>query len=317
MLRHRGYKSYHTPKKNGNWKKIFIWFKIGQSRRWNLPRDVSGKIFRNPYLNKKHLPARTKAPRFKIAIGVLSILGTLGIAVLHPYFNIKRLTVVGSERISNASLNDLANQILNAKRWWFFNGRNFFIANMAKIEKEIKKDYALENLKINTEFPSGLKITVKEKPAKLLLENSLSQLNGEPKNYYYLIDEEGKVIQEVNPADINSAAYLNLLLLKSQENKDFAINELVVVPAAVQFLLFLQEKIPAKTNVNISFAELDQDGGVVNLTTTEGWKIIMDRQNDWEKQMQVLTIFLRDKIKEKRNNLRYIDVRYENRSYYQ
>ena len=76
-------------------------------------------------------------------------------------------------------------------------------------------------------------------------------------------------------------------------------------------------KIPAKTNVNISFAELDKDGGVVNLITTEGWRIIMDRQNDWEKQMQVLTIFLRDKIKDKRNNLHYIDVRYENRSYYQ
>ena len=125
------------------------------------------------------------------------------------------------------------------------------------------------------------------------------------------------MIQEVNPADINSAAYLNLLMLKFQETEDFLINESAIVPAAVQFLLFLQEKIPAKTNVNISFAELDKDGGVVNLITTEGWRIIMDRQNDWEKQMQVLTIFLRDKIKDKRNNLHYIDVRYENRSYYQ
>ncbi|MEK7190091.1 MAG: FtsQ-type POTRA domain-containing protein [Patescibacteria group bacterium] len=317
MLRHRGYKSYHTPKKSNDWKKIFAWFKIGRGRKWNLPRDVSGKMFHNPYLNKKHLPARTRAPRIKIFIGAMSMLVVLGIILFHPYFNIKRLTVIGSERVTIASLNDLTDQILNTKRWWLFNGRNFFTVNTNKIEKEITKKYALESLEINSEFPSGLKITIKEKQAKLLLENSLAQLNGEPKNHYYLIDEEGKVIQEVSPSEINSAAYLNLLLLKYQETKDFSINESAVIPAAVQFLLFAQEKIPAKTNVNISFAELDKDGGVVNLTTTEGWRIIMDRQNDWEKQMQVLTIFLRDKIKGNRKNLHYIDVRYENRSYYQ
>lgn len=317
MLRHRGYKSYYTPKKTNNWKNFFAWFKIGHGKKWNMPRDVSGKMFRNPYLNKKHLPARTRAPRIKIFIGALSILGVLGIILFHPYFNIKQLTVIGSERVTIASLNDLTDQILNTKRWWLFNNRNFFTVNTNKMEKEIEKKYALENLKISAEFPSGLKITIKEKQAKLLLENSLAQLNGEPKNHYYLIDEEGKVIQEVSPSDINSAVYLNLLMLKFQEIKDFPINESAVVPAAVQFLLFTQKKIPEKTNVNISFAELDKDGGVVNLTTTEGWRIIMDRQNDWEKQMQVLTIFLRDKIKDKRKNLHYIDVRYENRSYYQ
>lgn len=318
MLRHRGYKSYHTPRKVSGWNVFFAWFRIGRGRKWNLPRDVSGKAYRNPYLNKKHLPTRTKAPRIKITIGVLSILGVLGVILFHPYFNIKQISIIGSERISPASLNNLAGQILNKKRLWLFNGQNYFLANTNRIETEIEKNYALENLKIKTEFPSGLKIIIKEKQAKVLLQNSLAQLNSEPKNYYYLIDGEGKVIQEVNPEEINNAAYLALLMLKSQENKDFLINKTVIAPATVQFLIFLQEKIPAKTAVKLSFAELaDEEGRVVNLTTTEGWRIIMDRQNDWEKQMQVLTIFLRDKIKDNRKNLHYIDVRYENRSYYQ
>ncbi|MBI5022818.1 MAG: FtsQ-type POTRA domain-containing protein [Candidatus Magasanikbacteria bacterium] len=317
MLRHRGYKTYHRPKKTNNWKNFFAWLKIGRGRKWNLPRDVSGKMFHNPYLNKKHLPTRTKAPRIKITIGIISLLTIIGILTLHPYFNIKRVSIAGLERISYNELNNLTNRILDAKRLWFFNGRNYFIANTNKIEKEIKTTYALEDLKIKSSFPNKIEISVKEKRAKLLLENSLAQLNGEPKNHYYLIDGEGKIIQEVDAADINSAAYLNLLMLKTQEMENLTINESAVAPAAVQFLLFLQEKIPAKTNVNISFVELNKDGGVVNLTTTEGWRIITDRQNDWEKQIQVLTIFLRDKIKDKRNNLNYIDVRYENRSYYQ
>ncbi|MBI4994583.1 hypothetical protein HZC21_02975 [Candidatus Peregrinibacteria bacterium] len=318
MLRHRGYKTYHTPKKNSNWKHWLSWFKIGRGRKWNMPRDVSGKMFHNPYLNKKHLPARTKAPRIKIAIGILSVFGMLGIILFHPYFNIKQITVSGSERIAFANLTNLANQILNGKRLWFFNGRNYFLANTDKITKEIEKYYALNSLSIKTEFPTGLKITVKEKQAKVLLQNSLTQLNNEPKNYYYLIDDEGKIIQKVGADEINHTAYLALLMLKSQENKNFAVNEAIIAPATVQFLTFLQEKIPAKTASKLSFAELaDEEGRVVNLTTTEGWRIIVDRQNDWEKQMQVLTIFLRDKIKDNRKNLHYIDVRYENRSYYQ
>ncbi|KKS56576.1 MAG: POTRA domain protein, FtsQ-type [Candidatus Magasanikbacteria bacterium GW2011_GWA2_42_32] len=266
MLRHRGYKSYHTPKKNNNWKNFFAWFKIGRGYKWNLPRDVSGKMFHNPYLNKKHLPRRTRAPRIKITIGAISLLTIVGILAFHHYFNIKQVSIVGLERISNNELNNLTNRILDAKRFWFFNGRNYFIINTSKIEKEIKSTYALENLKIKSSFPNKIEISVKEKQAKLLLENSLAQLNGEPKNHYYLIDSEGKVIQEVDPADINNSAYLNLLMLKTQEIEKFVINQSVIVPAAVQFLLFAQEKIPEKTNINISFVELDKDGGVVNLT---------------------------------------------------
>lgn len=318
MLRHRGYKSYHAPKKVGRWGNMFAFLKIGRNRKWNLPRDVSGKAYRNPYLNKKHLPTRTKAPKIKITIGILSILGVLGVIFFHPHFNIRQITIIGAEKVSPAALNHLANQILNAKRWWLFNGRNYFSANTNGIEKKINQNYALEDLKIKTEFPSGLKIIIKEKPAALLLQNSLAQLNSEPKNYYYLIDGEGKIIQKVDPEEINNATYLTLLLLKFQENNNFPVKETVVAPATVKFLTFLQEKIPEKTKINLSFAELaDEEGRVVNLTVTEGWRIIVDRQNDWEKQMQVLTIFLRDKIKDNRKNLHYIDVRYENRSYFQ
>lgn len=318
MLRHRGYKSYHAPKKVGHWGNLFAFLKMGRGRKWNRPRDVSGKAYRNPYLNKRHLPTRTKAPKIKITIGVLSILGMLGVILFHPYFNIKQISIIGAEKVSSVALNNLTSQVLNTKRWWLFNGRNYFSADTNGIEEKINQNYALEDLKIKTAFPSGLKIIIKEKPAALLLQNSLAQLNDEPKNYYYLIDGEGKIIQEVNPEEINNAAYLTLLMLKFQENKNFPINETIIAPATVKFLTFLQEKIPEKTKINLSFAELaDEEGRVVNLTTTEGWRVIVDRQNDWEKQMQVLTIFLRDKIKDNRKNLRYIDVRYENRSYYQ
>lgn len=317
MLKHRGYKTYHTAKSTNIINILINIFKFGWKQKGSPPRDFWHKNYRNPYLDKRHLPARTKAPKIKITIGILSIGAVIGILLFHSYFNIKQIAITGLEKISFNDLNNLTNNILNNKRWWLFNGRNYFLANTGKIEKEIKASYSLEDLKIKNKFPNKIEISIKEKQAQLLLENSLAQLNGEPKNHYYLIDKGGEVIQEVNPMDINNSNLLNLLMLKFQENKNFSIDELVVAPAAVQFLLFLQEKIPEKTGVKISFAELNMDGGVVNLTTTEGWRIIMDRQNDWEKQMQVLTIFLRDKIKDKRNNLRYIDVRYENRSYYQ
>lgn len=321
FARHRGYKTYHSAKptvaaRRRNWS--FFSFLKRRNKKNSRQRDFWNKSFRNPFLLKKHLPKRTKAPKTKITIGILCLFGIIGLLIFHPYFNINKIEINNSERISANNLNNLINEILNKKRFWFFNNRNYFLINLNKINEEIKKRYALEDLKIQTKLPDTLKITLQEKQAKLLLQNIVPQLNIESKNYYYLIDAEGKIIQELNENEINNASFLILLMLKSQDLKNLQIGGPVVSPATVEFLDFLQQKIPEKTRVNLAFGSLaDQEGRVVHLTTTEGWKIIMDRQNDWEKQLQVLIVFLRDKIRDNRKNLRYIDVRYENRSYYQ
>lgn len=316
--RHRGYKNYHlvNPKGRGSGSFFFFWRK--RSRKLKK-RDFWNKPFRNPYFLKSRLPRRTKALKTKMGIGILAILGLIGLFLFHPYFNITDIKVSATEQIKTEDLNNLIQNALNKKRWWIINGRNIFTADLNKIEEEIRKSYSFEELKIKSKGWHALFLTIKEKEVKILLQNTIPQLNGEPKENYYLLDKEGKIIQAISSEEINNKpVYLNLLLLKFESAPKTAINEQIISPATLEFLFFLQKEIPEKTKIGLAYATLaDEEGRVVHLFTTEGWKIIMDRQNDWGKQMQVLTVFLRDKIKGDRSKLHYIDVRYENRSYYQ
>lgn len=317
--RHRGYKTYHGSKP-AKTKKSWSFLPFLRRRAKTKRLDYGKKLFRNPYSSKYPLIKRTKAPKTKIAIGLLALLGTLGILFFHPYFNITQIELKNLERISASSLNNIVNGVLEQKRWWFFNGHNLFLANTNKIDKTIKDNYALENLEIKTIWPRTLKISLKEKTSRLILQNIIPQMNGEPRNYYYLLDSEGRVIQEVKSEEIGNLAYFNLPYLQRQNLKEIKIGNQLISAATIEFLNFLQQKIPEKTKVHIASSHFDneaEEGRVAHLTTTEGWEIFVDRQNDWDKQLQVLTVFLRDKIKNDRSRLHYIDVRYENRSYFQ
>lgn len=317
MLRHRSYKSYHRRQTAAQPRQLLAFWNWLNPRHFYRSRDLCHKSFKNPYFLRHRLPKRTRALKTKLALGLAALGGILGIFIFHPYFDIRQIQIEGHERIFVINLKNLTEDYLRHNKFWIFKNRNIILVNLNKIEKNIKEKYSLQNLKTSTDWPNGLKIVLKEKPAKLILQNNLTPLNSEPQSQYYLIDAEGKLIQQINPTEINAPVYLSLMMLQAQERKNLQINETILAPATVEFLNFWQKKIPEKTKISLASAVLaDEEGRVVNLITTEGWKIIVDRQNDWEKQLQVLTIFLRDKIND-RSKLRYIDVRYENRSYYQ
>lgn len=288
------------------------WFKFPcflRSKRYKR-RDFFQKSFKNPYFLKDRLPKRTRAPRLKAVIGCLAILGIIGIFIFHPYFNINNLNIEGLQRIPLLEIEDLIKQRLNYKKLFFFDNHNIFLVDIANIKKAIQKQYVLEDLKIERKFPQDLKIVLKEKMPKLIFQNEAK---------FFLIDEGGKIIQETKEADLNKDLFRDIpYFQKVASSTPYQINTQAIPVATEEFIEYLYQNIPKKTQTILTYAILmDEEGRVLNLVTAEGWKIIVDRQNDWDKQIQVLSVFLRDKIKNNRSKLHYIDVRYENRSYYQ
>lgn len=273
-------------------------------------RDFFQKSFRNPYFLKDRLPRRTRAPRLKVFIGLIAILGIVVIFFFHPFFSINQVEVSGGQRISQDDIKTLVIQELNQKRLFFLDNHNIFLIDLSEIKKIIQDRYVLESLDISKDFPQGLKILLKEKIPQLIFQNE---------NKYYLVDEDGKITQEIKLADLGSDLFLNIPLFQKISSSTIDKINIQVIPVATeQFINFLFQNIPKKTQTNLTYAIImDEEGSVLNLVTSEGWKIIVDRQSDWNKQIQVLSVILRDKIKNNRSKLHYIDVRYENRSYYQ
>lgn len=311
MLRHRGYKTYYGQRRPA--KRGFGWFGLfsGNKKTKRVEYVSGGRTYKNPYRDRNHLPRRTRAPRFKAGIIAVSLLATLGTLLLHPFFNISRIEVSGANRVPAAALSDIAEKVMEQKRWLIFSGQNYFLLNLEKITKEIKNQFVLENLQVNKNFLQ-IKITVQEKQPKLLLCNTV---NGQAQ--YYLLDSEGVILQETGATE--AATQLNTLPRLEKVNvANIKVGGTVVPKATLEFIIYLYDNIYKNNKIAISYVTMaDESGKELNLVTEEGWKIIVDRQNDWEKQLGVLNVMLRDKIKDNRKNLHYIDVRYENRSFYQ
>lgn len=312
MLRHRGYKTYYgqrQPAKSG-----FSWFGLF-SRNKNTKHAeqhiTGGRTYKNPYHDKKHQTRRTKAPRFKAGVIIVSLLAILGIMLLHPFFNINRIEIAGDDRVSTIALSDIAEKNMAQKRWIFFSGRNYFLLDLVKIKTDIKSQFVLGSLQVKKNFLKII-ITIQEKQPKLLLCNTI---NGHAK--YYLIDGEGIILQETGATEASTQLH-SLPRLEKVNVANIKVGETVLPKATLEFIVYLYDNIYKNNKIAISYVTMADEGGrELNLVTEEGWKIIVDRQNDWEKQLGVLNVMLRDKIKDNRKNLQYIDIRYENRSFYQ
>ncbi|KKR49195.1 MAG: hypothetical protein UT86_C0001G0167 [Candidatus Magasanikbacteria bacterium GW2011_GWC2_40_17] len=276
-------------------------------------RDFLIKKFKNPYFLKDRMPRRTRAPRLKLALGVLSLLGIVIIFLIHPYFLINKIEIDGAQTISEEFVKNLAEKVMSKKRFLFFNGHNIFLVDLNKIKEEIKNKIVLENLDVNSKSQRSLQIKISEKSPKLILQSNLINASSTIANFFSL-DSEGKIITEANKSD-----NLTLPVIIFEKNPpNFSLNNQIISQATIEFIYFLNKNIDKVNNVNISHFLVDGiNERVINVQTDEGWKIILDRQNDWQKQVQVLNLLLQEKIKKERKSIKYIDVRYENRSYYQ
>lgn len=275
-------------------------------------RDVMIKRFKNPYFLKSRMPRRTKAPKLKIGLGLLCLVGIAAVFLFHPFFLIANFNVKGNQTISTKDVLDRINQVTTRKNLFIFNGLNFFTIDTKQIEKKLKESFIFKNLKIAKSFPQTLNIEIEEKTAKAIFWTG----NASGTIKYFILDDEGKVIRSSDDGEI--AAYMaNLPKITIESKLDAKLNENVINQANYEFISFLNNEIKKMENLPINYFALNSiSEKTINIVTGEGWKIIFDRQNDWKKQIQVLETILRDRIRD-RKNLKYIDVRFENRSYFQ
>lgn len=276
-------------------------------------RDFLVKKFKNPYFLKDRMPRRTKAPRLKLVLGILSLLGIVIVFLVHPYFLINKVEISGAQTVSEGFVKNLAEDVMSKKRFFFLDGHNIFLVDLSKIKEEIKNKIVLENLSVESKSPQTLQIKITEKTPKLILQSNLINASSTIANFFAL-DGEGKIIRKID--SINDPALPVIIFDKNPP--EFSLSNQIISQATIEFIYFLNKNINNVNNVDISYFLIDgANERVINVQTSEGWKIILDRQNDWQKQVQVLNLLLQEKIKKDRKKIKYIDVRYENRSYYQ
>ena len=210
-----------------------------------------------------------------------------------PIFEIKEIKISGNQVISNEDIyNSLDDQ------------NNIFLATGDK----------LTNILINN-FPRILSIEINKNIIKKTIDLKIVERKEAGifciKDCYY-IDKQG-VIFEQAPQTSGTL----ILAIKDSSNREVKIGKNVIEKEFMAELIDLGSYLSNQLGLKAFDFTIESDiSKDLKINTNEGWYILFDRSQDLKNQLKALELVLREKIKEEREELEYIDLRIENRAYY-
>lgn len=254
----------------------------------------------SPGANKK----RKKTLR-KIILGGLffSLLSGILIygAIFSPFFKIKNITVSGTKEISPDLIKKDIEEGLGQFKFKIIPQNSFFTFFSKTLNGRLLNNFKeIESLTVRKDFlKQTLEIRVQEKTKEAIL-CFLSEVDS-----CFFIDKEGGLLKE-SPMIKGGSLVVIELKKEDQNNIDSAL---------IGFINKFKKIVEENTNLAIFSAKIKNNQEII-LETAAGWQIYLNKKEPPEKQAQIVKRILEEEIKEKQNNLDYIDLRIEGRVYY-
>ena len=281
-------------------------------RRGRKKIDYSAKKYSNPFFRRKKTRAYSLSFRFNwrirlIFLFILAIIfGLAWFFFFSSYFKIKAIEARGGERISARALEDLAWEQTEERRFLLGSQKNINLFNKNELAEYLKEKYSLENITINRDWPDKIIINIQER------DYSLIWLEAEK---YYFIDNEGYIISEADPIQINQKDYP--LIENKGKSKVFEKKvEAKSDDLSYAIKLFNEFKNNYKS-FEIDRFIIDDDANTVKLSLINGPQLYFNTTADMNEQISKLIIFIDRKLKDSFKNKNHIDLRFGDRVYYE
>lgn len=131
----------------------------------------------------------------------------------------------------------------------------------------------------------------------------------------YTMDRSGVITERIDEIDI---ADPNFPQAYDLSNSSVRIGDDRISADLVEYLFTIRKTLPIDTDLDIEYFLLPGENDVeLRVQTTEGWNIYFDRTITLERQIENLVLLLERRFTdEQRKNLKYIDLRYDDRVYF-
>lgn len=292
----------------------------------------------NPHIN------RSAKVCWKHRLKVLTIVAcstiTFGLVLYNGTFQINEINVEGLVRIDETDLRETVHATMGGKRLLVVPRTNYFFYNIKELQSILEEKYPIERSVVQKSFPSAISILVEEKITNLIYDNS--------KQYSY-VDLSGHVVEikqnvsdtdfvevtevvtstnadgtekrEVKVLERNHKPHASNIqaslgefpILYDKRHKEANINDTVLEEGVAASIVEWYNLIAKKTDIPLSYFEIDDARGEVIMYTKEGWHILA-RLERVEDQLTELQLVLNEKVT--RPNLNYIDLRFFGRVYW-
>ncbi|MBI4812615.1 hypothetical protein HY798_04255 [Candidatus Falkowbacteria bacterium] len=278
-----------------------------KKRRFYFPKkDYSNPFFQGRRIRRISLsPALSWRVRFIVLAALLLIAALLWFIFFSNFFNIKTVEIEGVKRISPADAENLVWQQTGERRFMIGSQKNIILFDAAELTSLLKGNYGFKNLAVKKKLPGSIFIKLEESEyAAIWHEN----------DKYYYVDNEGTIITEVNPLDIDAKNYI---LIDWEGGSKISNGKIGDEQARIAYIIKLAEEFKNnKRGMEIERFSLDNNGNSVKMAVKGGPVIYFNARDDMNKQVAKLFVLSDEKLKDDFYKKAYIDLRYGDKVYY-
>ncbi|MDD3102133.1 MAG: hypothetical protein PHE59_03240 [Patescibacteria group bacterium] len=254
---------------------------------------------------------KKRTTKLKLMILIISafvlILGGGYILLFSPIFKIKNITITkinDYNLTSEAELKDLINSVV--KRPF---GSNLILFNNNCLSKILSVDSRIRSFKINKKMTNTLELNIEEYQPVARLE-----ILGYEGEYYF--NSNGQVIiiksestQYFTTLNNNEEKNNDLIIFYDQGSANF--HNQTYINFIKGILDLIRGNILRQNNITATIVKINEKGSILEaeITTLEGWKILVNSETDFKKQEESLNLVLKDQLKD-RQALDHIDLRF-------
>lgn len=236
-----------------------------------------------------------------------AVLTGLAYFIHQPYLRIKRIEFSGTVVLNENELREEVKKYISGDYFRLIPKDFYLMVSSTKLAKNLTEVYPrIENIKISKNLSGLLKIKITERK----LFGIACQNESEGKDCYF-IDQNG-VAYEQAPNSLGS------LIIKIDADLDKPrVGKRILVPELLEKLTQASEESRRLTGATInSYNLLRSDSKEIRGLNSDGYKVYLNREDDFKKVFGILKTVLEKEIKDKKGELDYVDLRFENKVFY-
>lgn len=241
---------------------------------------MRSKFYRKPYRIKKKKSILRNRLFWAGILFVVAVAAILYFLFFSNTFQIKRITVIGQEKVSKDSIKS------------FVQLKNIFFIDTQKIREDILNNFPqIAAAQIDKRLPDILNIVIEERAGIAAWCNEID---------CFVIDKEGVAFEKADGQSDFIKIFGDRQMLNSE---------------SISQILKIQSKLKEILLISVSQADIVSHERI-NFKTTENWEIYFNLKGDLDWQITELNLVLAKQITpQARKNLEYIDLRFS-RVYY-
>jgi len=217
--------------------------------------------------------------------------------------------ISGTENVNSQDLQNIANNSITKKfidlGFWSLSSKSIFLASINNIQNQIlNSNTGIKTISVNKTYPQNLTIQIQERKPFAIFCQSEKCFN---------IDDTGVIFEELASVPENSFIVRQNLALDN-----LYLGKNVVQEKTMTTISEIKKDLQDNFKINLTEATISTPIRL-DIKTGEGWQIYFDIDENSNASLQItkLNLLLKDQITTiSRQNLEYIDLRFNDRAYY-